>query len=43
LTLPALGVVANGEAFAPDFGFSAFGFLFSRLPLCSRLATADLL
>jgi hypothetical protein len=43
LALANVCVVAKGEAFADDFGFSALGFLFSRLPLCSRFATADLL
>jgi hypothetical protein len=28
---------------ACGFGLSAFGFLFSRLPLCSRFATLSLL
>lgn len=38
------GARANGEACADDgFALSAFGFLFSRLPFCSRFATASLL
>src|SRR6516225_2930837 len=31
---------AKGEACTGDFGFSAFGLRFSRLPLCSRFAIA---
>jgi hypothetical protein len=33
----------NEDVCASGFGFSAFGFLFSRLPLCSRFAMAVLL
>ena len=43
LALLNAGVLEKGEGFAANFGFSAFGFFFSRLPRCSRFATADLL
>jgi hypothetical protein len=33
----------NEDVCGSGFGFSAFGFLFSRLPLCSRFAMAGLL
>ena len=36
------GWLENGETLGPGFGFSAFGFLFSRLPRCSRFAMAGL-
>jgi hypothetical protein len=33
----------NEDVCGSGLGFSAFGFLFSRLPLCSRFAMASLL
>jgi hypothetical protein len=46
LTAALLNVAATDEKeeiWTVGLGFSFFGFLFSRLPFCSRLATVDLL